>query len=177
MRLRSLRRRVAHRGPGVVRESLTIRVVSVSTRAATGVYEDRTGPPTVATLRSMGHDVADPVVVADGEPLAEALQSLLAESPDVIITSGGTGLTPKDLTPEVTRRFLDREIPGVVEALRLDGRSRGVDTAALSRGVCGVAGSTFIVNLPGSIGGARDGVAVLAPLLTHAVDQIAGGDH
>ncbi len=160
-----------------MRESLTINVVSVSTRAATGVYEDRTGPPMVETLRAMGHEVADPVVVADGEPLAEALTALLAESPDVIITSGGTGLTPKDLTPEVTRRFLDREIPGVAEALRLDGRSRGVDTAALSRGVCGVAGNTLVVNLPGSMGGARDGVAVLAPLLTHAVDQIAGGDH
>ena len=132
-----------------MRESLTIKVVSVSTRAATVIYDDRTGPPTVETLRAMGHDVSDPLVVADGEPLAEVLTSLLAESPDVIITSGGTGLTPKDLTPEVTRRFLDREIPGVAEALRLDGRSRGVDMAALSRGVCGVAGQNVHRQLAG----------------------------
>lgn len=158
-------------------DPLNVAVITVSTRAAAGEYEDRSGPVAVAALRALGHDVSDARVVADGEPLAAALTEFLAEAPNVIITSGGTGLSPDDTTPEVTRRFLDREVPGVSEALRMDGRQRGVAMAAMSRGVAGVAGSTFIVNLPGSVGGVTDGVEVLAPLLVHAVEQIAGGDH
>ena len=92
-------------------------------------------------------------------------------------TTGGTGLTPTDLTPEVTRPLLDREVPGVAEAIRAYGVGHGVPTAALSRGLAGVSGSAFVVNLPGSRGGVKDGLAVVVPLLRHAVEQVVGSDH
>ena len=95
----------------------------------------------------------------------------------MVVTTGGTGLTPGDQTPEMTRRVIDREIPGIAEAMRAAGAAAGVPSAMLSRGVAGLAGPTLIVNLPGSTGGVRDGMAVLAPVLAHAVDQISGGDH
>jgi molybdenum cofactor synthesis domain-containing protein len=162
---------------GAVTDGLTVRVVTVSTRAAAGEYADRSGPRAVEALRALGHEVIDAVVVADGEPFADVLSSLLGDAPDVIVTAGGTGLAADDVTPEITRRFIDREVPGVSEALRQDGRQRGIAMAAMSRGVCGVAGRTLVVNLPGSVGGVSDGIEVLAPLLVHAVEQIAGGDH
>jgi molybdenum cofactor synthesis domain-containing protein len=121
--------------------------------------------------------VDGPLVVADGEPVEVALRDAVAGGYDVVVTTGGTGLTPADLTPEMTRRVLDREIPGIAEALRSAGAAAGVPAAILSRGLAGVAGRTLIVNLPGSTGGVRDGVAVLVPVLEHAVSQINGGDH
>jgi molybdenum cofactor synthesis domain-containing protein len=151
--------------------------VTVSNRAAAGVYEDRSGPVLVSLLGAAGCAVDGPVVVADGEPVSAALRSAVASAYDVVVTTGGTGLTPLDLTPEMTRRVLDREIPGIPEALRAAGAATGVPAAILSRGVAGVAGRTLIVNLPGSTGGVRDGMAVLAPVLAHAVSQIHGGDH
>jgi len=152
-------------------------VVTVSNRAAAGVYEDRSGPVLAELLRSAGCTVDGPVVVPDGEPVEEALRSALASGYDAVVTTGGTGLTPGDLTPEMTRRVLEREIPGIAEALRSAGAAAGMPSAILSRGVAGVAGRTLIVNLPGSTGGVRDGMAVLAPVLGHAVSQINGGDH
>jgi molybdenum cofactor synthesis domain-containing protein len=151
--------------------------VTVSNRAAAGVYEDRSGPVLVSLLEAAGCAVDGPVVVADGSPVAVALRSAVASAYDVVVTTGGTGLTPLDLTPEMTREVLDREIPGIAEALRAAGAAAGVPAAILSRGVAGVAGRTLIVNLPGSTGGVRDGMAVLAPVLGHAVSQIHGGDH
>jgi molybdenum cofactor synthesis domain-containing protein len=152
--------------------------VTVSNRAAAGIYEDRSGPVLVDLLRSAGCAVVDgPLVVADGEAVEVALRDAVAEGYDVVVTTGGTGLTPADLTPEMTRRVLDREIPGIAEALRAAGAAAGVPAAILSRGLAGVAGRTLIVNLPGSTGGVRDGVAVLGPVLEHAVSQINGGDH
>jgi [ribosomal protein S5]-alanine N-acetyltransferase len=151
--------------------------VTVSNRAAAGVYEDRSGPVLADLLRSAGCAVDGPVVVADGEPVEVVLRDAVSRSYDVVVTTGGTGLTPLDLTPEMTRRVLEREIPGIAEALRAAGAAAGIPAAILSRGVAGVAGRTLVVNLPGSTGGVRDGMAVLAPVLGHAVSQIHGGDH
>ncbi|MEU9831313.1 MogA/MoaB family molybdenum cofactor biosynthesis protein [Streptosporangium sp. NPDC048047] len=151
-------------------------VITASNRAAAGVYEDRSGRLLAELLAEAGCEVTGPRVVPDGEPVEEALRAGVAEGHDVIVTTGGTGLTPADLTPEVTRRVLDREIPGIAEAIRQSTRDR-VPTSILSRGLAGQAGNTLIVNLPGSSGGVRDGMAVLAPILKHAVDQIRGGDH
>jgi molybdenum cofactor synthesis domain-containing protein len=152
-------------------------VIVASNRAAVGAYADTSGPLLMSGLRALGCDVDDkPVVVPDGEPVAQALRDAIAERVDVVLTSGGTGVTPTDRTPEATRPLLDFEIPGIAEAIRAYSRDR-VPAAALSRGVAGVAGRTLIVNLPGSTGGAKDGLAVLGPILAHTVDQIRGGDH
>ena len=118
-----------------------------------------------------------PLVIPDGDAVEAALRDAVAAGYDVVVTSGGTGLTPADLTPEMTRRVLDKEIPGIAEALRAAGAAAGVPAAILSRGLAGVTNRTLIVNLPGSTGGVRDGLAVLAPILEHAVSQINGGDH
>ncbi len=149
-----------------------------SNRAASGVYEDRSGPVLAELLRSAGCDPVDgPVVVPDGEPVQAALREAVVAGYDVVVTTGGTGLTPGDLTPEMTRRVIDREVPGIAEAVRAAGAAAGVPAAILSRGIAGLAGRTLIVNLPGSTGGVRDGMAVLSPVLGHAVDQANGGDH
>jgi molybdenum cofactor synthesis domain-containing protein len=130
----------------------------------------------VSRLGELGFAVDGPVVIPDGPRVEEVLRDAVAQEYAVVVTSGGTGLTPLDLTPEMTRRVISREVPGIAEAIRLAGRDK-VPTAILSRGLAGVAGRTLIVNLPGSRGGVKDGMDVLADVLRHAVDQIAGGDH
>lgn len=154
----------------------TARVIVASNRAAKGVYEDKTGPVIVAWLTDRGYDVPAPVVVEDGDPVGVALRAALAEEVAVVLTTGGTGISPTDRTPDVTRAVLDHELPGVADAIRAAGLPK-VPTAVLSRGVAGVAGRTLVVNLPGSSGGVKDGLGVLADILDHAVDQLAGGDH
>jgi len=151
--------------------------VTVSNRAAAGVYADRSGPVLARLLAEAGCAVDGPLVVPDGAPVEAALRDAIANGYHVVVTTGGTGLTPGDLTPEMTHRVLDREIPGIAEAIRAAGVARGVPAAILSRGLAGLAGHTLIVNLAGSTGGVRDGMAVLAPVLRHAVDQAHGGDH
>lgn len=150
--------------------------VTASNRASAGVYQDRGGPLIVAALAELGFAADGPRVVPDGEPVERALRAAVADGYAVVITTGGTGISPSDRTPEATRAVLDYEIPGIAEAIRAAGREK-VPTAALSRGVAGVAGRTLVVNLPGSTGGVKDGLAVLGPILRHAVDQIRGGDH
>jgi molybdenum cofactor synthesis domain-containing protein len=152
-------------------------VVTATNRVAAGVYEDTTGPLIVDALTGLGFQVAGPVVVPDGQPVADAIRSAIESGARAVITTGGTGLTPTDLTPEVTRPLLDREVPGIAEAIRAYGVAKGVPTAALSRGLAGVSGDALVVNLPGSRGGVKDGLAVVVPLLVHAVEQIVGSDH
>ncbi|CAM2957787.1 molybdenum cofactor biosynthesis protein [Mycobacterium intermedium] len=152
------------------------RIIIASTRASSGVYVDECGPIIKHWLDERGFSTAEPAVVADGNPVGEALNDALEAGADLILTSGGTGISPTDTTPEQTVAVLDFVIPGLADAIRQAGLPK-VPTSVLSRGVCGVAGETLIVNLPGSPGGVRDGLAVLDGVVHHALDQLAGKDH
>lgn len=151
--------------------------VTVSDRSSRGERPDTSGPLLASLLAGAGCTVAPVVVVPDDvDAVQQALRAAVAQGADVVVTTGGTGLTPRDVTPEATRPLLDREVPGLAEALRAVSRE-AVPTSVLSRGLAGTIGRTLVVNLPGSTGGVRDGVQVLAPVLAHAVAQLAGGDH
>jgi molybdenum cofactor synthesis domain-containing protein len=153
-------------------------VLTASNRAYRGVYEDRSGKVLAEGLAALGFDVEGPHVRPDDVGELEAvLRAAVDAHVDVVLTTGGTGLSPTDVTPEATRLVLEREAPGIAEAVRRYGAENGVPTSVLSRGVAGTAAGTLIVNLPGSTGGARDGLAVLGPLLPHVVSQLRGGDH
>ena len=152
-------------------------VITASNRSAAGVRPDTSGPILVAGLRELGLEVAEPLVVPDGEPVGEALRAAVASGIHLILTTGGTGLSPTDRTPEMTRLVIDREVPGLADAIRGYGVQHGIATAVLSRGIAGLAGRVLIINAPGSPGGCRDAIAALSPVLLHALDQISGLDH
>ncbi len=152
-------------------------VITASNRASAGVYEDRSGQFLVDGLSVLGFAVdASLVLPDDAAAIEQALRDAVAGGADVVLTTGGTGLSPTDVTPEATRAVVERDAPGLAEAVRRHGAEH-VPTSVLSRGVAGVAGRTLIVNLPGSTGGVADGMAVLGPLLSHVVSQLRGGDH
>ena len=153
-------------------------VLTASNRAFTGVYEDRSGQALAAGLREIGFDVAGPHVRPDDVGELEAvLRNAVDLGVDLVVTTGGTGLSPTDVTPEATRAVIERDAPGIAEAVRRYGAEHGVPTSVLSRGLAGTAARTLIVNLPGSTGGVQDGLAVMGPLLPHVVSQLRGGDH
>lgn len=151
-------------------------VVIASTRAAEGTYQDRTGPLLRTWLQERGYEVAEVAVVHDGPAVGRAIGRALGDGADVVITSGGTGISPTDVTPEQTRPFLDRDLPGIPEAIRRAGAA-STPLSVLTRGLAGMAGRAVVVNLPGSTGGVRDGIAVLDPLLDHLLEQRHGGGH
>jgi cyclic pyranopterin phosphate synthase len=153
-------------------------VVTCSNRSAAGEREDESGPALLAALREAGWDAApEPIVVPDDEGvIADTIARLADAGHRLILTTGGTGLTPGDVTPAATRRVIDREVPGMAELMRAAGLA-STPMAALSRGVVGVRGATLIANLPGSPRGATESLAALLPVLRHALEQLAGGDH
>ena len=152
-------------------------VITCSTRAAAGIYPDRSGPIIAEALRDWGLTVNGVVVVADGPEVEVALRAAISSGAALVVTTGGTGLTPTDRTPEATQRVVERLVPGIAEAIRAAGVRAGIPSAMLSRGISGVAARSLVVNLPGSTGGVRDGLAVLEPVVAHAFSQIQGGDH
>jgi len=152
-------------------------VVTVSDRSHVGARADTSGPLLAGLLAELGFEVAPVVVVPDEVAAVQsALRAAAAAAYDLVLTTGGTGLGPRDVTPEATAPLLERSAPGLAEALRQQSRDV-VPTTILSRGLAGTIGATLVVNLPGSTGGVRDGVAVLRPVIGHAVAQLRGGDH
>jgi len=154
------------------------RVITISDRSHGGLRHDTSGPLLADLLRSeIGFGEAEVVVVPDEIPEIEtALRDAVSAGVDLVVTTGGTGFSPRDVTPEATRHVLDREAPGLAEALRQHNRDK-VPTTILSRAVAGMSGTTIIVNLPGSTGAVRDGIEILAPVIGHAIVQLRGGDH
>jgi molybdenum cofactor synthesis domain-containing protein len=152
-------------------------VITASNRSSRGERQDTSGHLLADKLRELGCEVGDVTVVPDDVPAIQAaIRAALAAGVDVVVTTGGTGVTPTDVTPEATRPLLEREVPGIAETIRAAAREQ-VSTSVLSRGLAGTIGTTLVVNLPGSPGGVKDGVAVLTPILGHVLSQLRGGDH
>lgn len=152
-------------------------VITCSNRSAAGDRPDESGELLTALLMEHGHQVVFRRVVADDvDAIRDAVRTAVKDGARLVLTTGGTGITPTDVTPEAVQPLLEKEVPGIAETLRLASRDR-IPTSVLSRGVAGVVGRSLVVTLPGSPGGVRDAMTILAPLVQHAVDQIGGGDH
>lgn len=154
-------------------------VITVSDRSARGERPDASGPRAVALLAEDGIPASSNIVPDGAESVTHAIEAAIASGARLVITSGGTGVSPRDLTPEGTRAVLVRELPGIAEALRSDG-ARHNPMAVLSRGLAGIAGDpphTIVVNLPGSVSAVEQGLSVLLPLVPHILDQLGGVDH
>lgn len=157
-------------------DQVRVRIITISTRASAGVYADTAGPEVATAVQRAGHTVVGTTVVPDGrEGVSAAIIAACADA-DVVITSGGTGMHPKDTTPEATLDVVDRVVPGIAEAIRAASLAI-TPMAMLSRGVAGIRDATLIINVPGSPKGARESVEVVLPVLAHAVDQLSAGDH
>ena len=145
-------------------------VLTVSDRVSRGAAPDGSGSLLDELLRADGYDVVRRVVADEADAIAAAIEDLAAAA-SLVLTTGGTGVAPRDVTPEATRTVLQREVPGLAEAIRADAAAR-TPHGLLSRGIAGVVGTTLVVNLPGSTGGCRDGYAVLRPALEHALSLL-----
>jgi molybdopterin adenylyltransferase len=158
-------------------EPIQAAVVTVSDKGHAGEREDASGPLLVKLLRNMGAEVVSQAIVPDERADIERVLIQLADETqvDLVMTTGGTGPTPRDITPEATLAVIDREMPGLAEALRFEGY-RQTPLAVLSRGVAGMRGQTLIVNLPGSPKAVREGIETLAPILPHAIKMLRGMD-
>ena len=151
--------------------------ITISDRAFNGVYPDKSGLVLQESLPLLGYEIVKHRLVPDNiDLISQAIKDALDNKVELIVTTGGTGLAPRDLTPEATRPFIEKELPGFSEALRAYGRGK-IETADLSRGLAGTVGTSFIVNLPGSVGGVKDGLEIIKKLAPHIHEQLAGYDH